>query len=151
MSKSQNSFIKKQKADKKKKKQAEKLQKRLDRKDKETSSDLDDMIAYVDEFGNIVDKPVEKRKLEDDEELSPEEQMAMQVAIGEEYKPEGEKGIVKFFNAEKGFGFIKWRGADQDLYVQARDVREPIRENDRVTFEVKEGDRGLVAVDVRKV
>lgn len=57
MARSQNSFIKKQKAERKRKKQAEKLQKRIDKKNQETSGELDDMIAYVDEFGNIIDKP----------------------------------------------------------------------------------------------
>ena len=57
MSRSQNSFIKNQLAQKKRKKQQEKLQKKIDKKDKSTSGSLDDMIAYVDEFGNIVDTP----------------------------------------------------------------------------------------------
>ena len=59
MARSQNSFIKHQKAQKKKKKQEEKRQKRLEKKDMNTSGDLDSMIAYVDEFGNIVDEPQE--------------------------------------------------------------------------------------------
>jgi S-adenosylmethionine hydrolase len=63
MGRSQNSFIKNQKANKKKKKRQEKLQKKIDKKDQETSGKLDDMIAYVDEFGNIVDeKPEEPKK-----------------------------------------------------------------------------------------
>ena len=57
MARSQNSFIKKQKAERKRKKKAEKFQKKLDKKNHETSGELDDMIAYVDEFGNIVDNP----------------------------------------------------------------------------------------------
>jgi len=57
MSRSQNSFIKNQKAQKKKKKRQEKLQKKIDKKEQETSGALDDMIAYVDEFGNILDSP----------------------------------------------------------------------------------------------
>lgn len=59
MARSQNSFIKNQKAQKRRKKQEEKRQKRLEKKDQETTGDLDSMIAYVDEFGNIVDEPQE--------------------------------------------------------------------------------------------
>lgn len=59
MARSQNSFIKKQKAEKKRKKKAEKLLKRIDKKNQETSGSLEDMIAYVDEFGNIIDTPEE--------------------------------------------------------------------------------------------
>ena len=54
---SQNSFIKNQKAIKKKKKRDEKLQRKIDKKDQESSGTLDDMIAYVDKDGNILDEP----------------------------------------------------------------------------------------------
>ncbi|MCA6074514.1 cold-shock protein [Fulvivirga sedimenti] len=53
-----NSFLKKQKAEQKRKKKAEKMQKKEDRKD-QAPADLDDMIAYVDEFGNITSEPPE--------------------------------------------------------------------------------------------
>ena len=43
----------------------EKLQKKVDKKDQETSGSLDDMIAYVDEFGNILDEPPEEPKISD--------------------------------------------------------------------------------------
>lgn len=67
MGRNQNSFIKNQKANQKKKKRAEKLQRKIDKKEQETSGKLKDMIAYVDEFGNIVDEkpeeaPAEKKK-----------------------------------------------------------------------------------------
>lgn len=58
MSRSQNSFIKHQKAEKKRKKRQEKIQKKIDKKDQETDT-MDDMIAYVDEFGNITNEPPE--------------------------------------------------------------------------------------------
>jgi CspA family cold shock protein len=58
------------------------------------------------------------------------------------------QGTVKFFNAEKGFGFIKEEGG-QDIFVHATGLQEEIRENDTVVFEVKEGKKGLNAVNVR--
>lgn len=60
MGRNQNSFIKNQKANKKKKKRQEKIQRKIDKKEQETSGDLNDMIAYVDEFGNILDSPPEE-------------------------------------------------------------------------------------------
>ena len=57
MARSQNSFIKHQKATKKKKKREEKLQRKIDKKEQESSGSLDDMIAYVDKDGNILDEP----------------------------------------------------------------------------------------------
>ncbi len=60
MARSQNSFIKKKKAEEKRKKRVEKIQKKIDKKKQETSGKLEDMIAYVDEFGNILDEPPEE-------------------------------------------------------------------------------------------
>lgn len=66
MARSQNSFIKKLKAEKKRKKKKEKFEKRLEKKNQETSGDLEDMMAYVDEFGNIVDEPPEPKPKKED-------------------------------------------------------------------------------------
>ncbi|MFC5190343.1 cold-shock protein [Algoriphagus aquatilis] len=57
MSKNQNTFIKKQKAELKKRKQKEKLEKKLERKTQPKDGSLDNMIAYVDEFGNLSNTP----------------------------------------------------------------------------------------------
>jgi S-adenosylmethionine hydrolase len=57
MSKNQNTFIKKQKAELKKRKQKDKLEKMLERKAQPKDGSLDNMIAYVDEFGNISSTP----------------------------------------------------------------------------------------------
>ena len=65
MARSQNSFIKKLKAEKKRKKKEAKFQKRLEKKNQETSGDLEDMLAYVDEDGNITSEPPEEDPTED--------------------------------------------------------------------------------------
>ncbi|OYX23959.1 MAG: cold-shock protein [Algoriphagus sp. 32-45-6] len=57
MSKNQNTFIKKQKAELKRRKQKEKFEKKLERKAQPKDGSLDNMIAYVDEFGNFSDTP----------------------------------------------------------------------------------------------
>jgi len=59
------------------------------------------------------------------------------------------KGTVKFFNRGKGFGFIT--GEDgKDYFVHMSGVKEGVslRDNDAVTFDVEQGDRGLKAVNV---
>ena len=57
-------------------------------------------------------------------------------------------GVVKFFNEVKGFGFIK--GEDgQEIFVHVSGLKEEIRENDNVVFEVQEGKKGLNAVNVK--
>ncbi len=62
MSKNQNTFIKKQKAELKKRKQKDKLEKKLTRKENPKSGELEDMMAYVDEFGNISETPPDVEK-----------------------------------------------------------------------------------------
>lgn len=63
MAKSQASFAKKEREKKKLQKQREKKEKMQERKDhKEKGKSLDDMMAYLDENGNIVDAPVEQTK-----------------------------------------------------------------------------------------
>ncbi len=57
-------------------------------------------------------------------------------------------GVVKFFNEAKGFGFIKEDGG-QEIFVHASGLKEDIRENDNVIFEVQEGKKGLNAVNVK--
>ena len=57
--KNQNTFIKKQKAEKRRKAKMEKLQKKEERKSQPTSGKLEDMMAYVDEDGNITTEPPE--------------------------------------------------------------------------------------------
>ncbi len=60
-------------------------------------------------------------------------------------------GIVKFYNESKGYGFIKQDETEKEIFVHATGVSEKIRENDRVSFEVAEGKRGLNAVNVKKI
>lgn len=62
MSKNQNTFIKKQKAELKKRKQKDKLEKMLSRREDPKSGKLEDMMAYVDQYGNIVETPPEEEK-----------------------------------------------------------------------------------------
>jgi CspA family cold shock protein len=57
-------------------------------------------------------------------------------------------GTVKFFNKEKGFGFIKEDGG-QEIFVHVSGLKDNIKENDHVTFEVQEGKKGLNAVNVK--
>ncbi|MBL0136721.1 MAG: cold shock domain-containing protein [Chitinophagaceae bacterium] len=57
-------------------------------------------------------------------------------------------GTVKFFNAEKGFGFIKPDDGGEDIFVHSSGLIDTIRENDKVKFTVERGKKGLNAVNV---
>ena len=59
------------------------------------------------------------------------------------------KGTVKFYNESKGFGFIKDSASSNEYFVHVSGLNDEIRENDEVTFELKEGRKGLNAVNVR--
>lgn len=60
------------------------------------------------------------------------------------------KGIVKFFNDSKGFGFIKDEASNQEYFVHISGLVDEIRENDEVTFELQDGKKGLNAVNVKQ-
>lgn len=63
-----------------------------------------------------------------------------------------QNGTVKWFNGEKGFGFIACDGG-KDIFVHVKQVKKSVdlREGDRVTFGVDQGPRGLFATDVERV
>lgn len=58
-------------------------------------------------------------------------------------------GTVKFFNEAKGFGFIKDSESSKEYFVHASGLKESVRENDEVTFDLEEGKKGLNAVNVK--
>ena len=58
-------------------------------------------------------------------------------------------GTVKFFNDSKGFGFIKETDSSKEYFVHSNGLKESIRENDEVIFDLEEGKKGLNAVNVK--
>ena len=57
---------------------------------------------------------------------------------------------VKFFNDAKGFGFIKDDESDKEYFVHVSGLVDEIRENDKVSFDLQEGRKGLNAANVRR-
>ncbi len=58
-------------------------------------------------------------------------------------------GTVKFFNTEKGFGFIKETDSQAEHFVHVSGLIDKINEGDQVTYDLKEGKKGLNAINVR--
>ena len=60
-------------------------------------------------------------------------------------------GTVKFFNVSKGYGFLKEEGTGEEVFVHATGLVDQIKQDDKVTYEVTEGKKGLNAVNVKKI
>lgn len=61
-----------------------------------------------------------------------------------------QEGTVKFFNETKGFGFISQTNGNEDVFVHNSGLMENVRENDTVTFDIERGQKGLMAVNVKR-
>ncbi len=148
MGRSQESFSKREKEKKKQKKKEEKLKRKEERKANSEGGDLDNMIAYVDEYGNITDTPPEDNPKK-------EEIKAEDIVIGVPKKTEEEldpvhKGVLQNFNSSKGFGFAVSHKDNESYFVHISDMEDEIMEGDKITFELAKGDRGLKAVKMKK-
>jgi CspA family cold shock protein len=61
------------------------------------------------------------------------------------------EGTVKFFNTTKGFGFITPADNSEDVFVHHTGLVHEIRENDKVSYELVQGKKGINAVNVKVV
>ncbi len=148
MARAHETFSKKEVRIKKEKKRKEKERKRLERKDGgRDGNNLDDMIAYVDEFGNLSSTPPDltKRRVVNAEDMIIGVAKSIETDTNETIR----KGIVSFFNDAKGFGFIKDSATQEDVFVHLSGLTEPIKENNKVSFEVVKGPKGPNAVNVK--
>ena len=147
MAKSQNSYNKQDNEKKRLKKRQDKLQKKEVRKASGESS-FDDMIAYVDENGNLTDTPpdpTKKRKID-----------ASTIEIGVSRRedvavPTERIGKIDFFDDSKGFGFIKEKDTQDKFFVHVKGLLQEVKEGDNVTFELERGLKGMNAVKVKKI
>ena len=71
--------------------------------------------------------------------------------INNYYLLQVKNGTVKFFNESKGFGFVIEDDSKDEYFVHVSGLIDEIREGDAVEFDLKEGRKGLNAVDVRVV
>ena len=139
----------------KKEKEKKRLKQRQDKKEKmeerkamaKKGKSLDEMMAYLDEDGNISSaKPDPRYK-------KTFKQEDMQISVPKHIPGEDESvrtGVVSFFNHEKGFGFIKDMQTGESIFVHVNQLSGPINENDKLSFEVEMGPKGLNAVNVKK-
>ena len=104
---------------------------------------------YQDEYGNLTAIPPDpnqrtKVKAEDIEISTPRQDKSDQSKFIR-------TGIVKFFNTAKGYGFILDNETKESYFVHANDLTDPIKDNDKVQFEIGKGPKGPIAVAVKLV
>ncbi|MEO9892969.1 cold shock domain-containing protein [Aurantibacter sp.] len=149
MAKSQQTFNKTEKEKKRLKKREEKRKKMEARKAKAKESDKKGIqFAYVDYNGNLTDTPPDPSlRVEIDVEdiaISVPKTLAEDI---EEVDPV-HKGTVSFFDSSKGFGFIIDAEDQEKYFTHVSGLIDEIAENDKVSFELEQGMKGLNAVKV---
>ena len=148
MGRSTETFSKKEKEKKRIKKALEKKEKAEDRKaNSDKGKSLDEMMAYVDENGNISSTPPDpgkKKKFNSDD-------IQIGVARQEDIPMDTiRNGKINHFNEAKGYGFITDLQTQESIFVHINSFTEPLKEGDKVTFETEQGQKGLNAVKVKK-
>lgn len=150
MGKSQETSSKKDREKKKVLKRKDKEQKKQDRKaNSKKGKTLEEMMAYVDEFGRITTTPP---SLQNRSEVNVAD---IEIGVRRREDPDPSElirtGRVTYFNDAKGYGFIRDLQTQESIFVHVNSLNFDIRENDRVTFEIEKSQRGPVAVRVSKV
>ena len=147
MGRSSETFNKKEIKNKKDKKRKDKEKKKIERKENKGGSSLDDMIAYVDENGQLTSTPPDPSlKVSIDVDS-----IAVSVPRSAPADPADliRRGIVTFFNESKGYGFIKDLSTQESIFVHVNGLQEAIKENNKVIFEIGMGPKGPNAVNVK--
>ncbi len=148
MAKARESFNKKENEKNKEKKRKEKEQRKEDRKANKTGGgSFEDMLAYVDENGNLTTTPPDPTK----KRVIREEDIEIGVRKQEPPKEEDKyrRGRITFFNDSKGYGFIKDMESQESVFVHINAAIDAIKEGDKVIFEVEKSPKGLNAVRVK--
>ncbi len=148
MARSTETFSKKEKEKARLKKSKDKKEKAEERKaNAGKGKSLEDMMAYIDEHGNITSTPPDpSRKIKinaDDIQIG----VAKQQDIPHDTV---RNGVLTFFNESKGYGFIRDLQTQESIFVHINALSEPLKENNMVTFETEQGQKGLSAINVKK-
>ena len=147
MAKSQTTYTKQDKEKKRLKKKQDKVLKKEERK-LTNDGGMDNMIAYVDEFGRITDTPPDPTRKTKVDINSIEIGVARREDVAE---PTERTGKIDFFDDSKGFGFIKENNSQEKFFVHVKGLLQEVKEGDTVTFELERGLKCMNAVRVKKI
>jgi len=146
MGRSQDSFNKREREKKRLKKKKDKREKKELRK---TEGVKPVEFMYLDADGNLTATPPDPTVKK--EEINLED---IEISVPKQDKSESGNnftkiGIVKFFNQEKGYGFIIDSATKDSFFVHADGCLDPIKDNNKVSFEVGKGPKGPIAQQVK--
>jgi cold shock CspA family protein len=144
-----DSFSKKEQKNKKAKARQEKAERKLERKNNNNKGKgLEEMLAYVDENGNLSPVPPKAENKLD----IPLDQIRIDAKPRPEdaSEPTVNSGSVSYFNTSKGFGFITDDRSKERVFFHINQLSQPIKEGDKVTFSLERTPKGYSAVDVAK-
>lgn len=150
MARDRDSFNKKEREKAMLKKRKDKESRKEERKvNSVKGKGFNDMIAYVDSFGNIVSSPPDPSSRQ---EIKAED-IQISISRKEAEKPDIQirTGTVIFFNDSKGYGFIEDNASGEKIFVHINELENPVKQNDEVCFETSAGPRGLNAIKVRLI
>jgi cold shock CspA family protein len=149
MAKSQVTFNKIEKEKKRLKKREDKKKKKEARKLEAKENPQGIQFAYVDFNGNLTDTPPDPALREKIEAESIE--LGVPKKEDREEEPKNKEGKVSFFDHSKGFGFILDSINQEKYFVHVSGLLEDIEENDKVSYELERGLKGMNAVRVKKI
>lgn len=129
---------------KKEQKRKEKLNRKENRKQHAGTKSFDDMIAYIDENGQITDTPPDRSKKQ---EIDIENIMVSTPRMEDIEEPELQ-GRVDYYNGEKGYGFIKDSDSANKYFFHINNAPPSIAEGNKVTYELEKGKKGMNAVNI---
>jgi cold shock CspA family protein len=148
LGRSTETFSKKEREKARTRKAKEKKEKAEDRKaNGSKGKSLEDMMAYIDEHGNITSTPPDPSKKIRVNAADIQTGVAKREDVPYDTV---RNGIVSFFNEAKGYGFIKDMQTQESVFVHINSLTEPLKENNLVTFETEQGQKGLSAIKVKK-
>ena len=145
----QETQAKKEKEKKKAKLKQDKAERKKERQaNNNKGKSLEEMMAYVDDNGNLSSTPPDpsKKRVINLEDI----QLGAAKSIPTDPKDLIRTGVVTFFNDAKGYGFINDLKSQESVFVHINQLTEPIKERDKVTFETEMGHKGLNAINVKK-
>ena len=107
------------------------------------------MLVYVDENGHLTDTPPDptKKKKIKAENI----EIGIPKRLEEDEAPTDFTGKVSYYDDSKGFGFIIDSATQEKYFVHVSGLAQEIKENDKVSFKLERGQKGMNAVQVTKI